>query len=75
LFEPFDVSRILEICGFPVSLLHGDRLERLERSETVERLKRLEQDPFLVSIRDRDHYFARVEKGIRKILTGIVCAS
>jgi len=33
---------------FPVSLVLGDRLERLERSRAIERLER---DPFLVSIR------------------------
>jgi len=53
LFEPFDVSRILETWKFPVRFLHGERLERLERSacpeqreasrrKAVERLERLE---------------------------------
>ena len=39
LFERFDISRILETWKFPARFLHGERLERLERSEAVKRLE------------------------------------
>jgi hypothetical protein len=33
----FDVSRILERCGFPGHFLHGGRLQRVEQVERLER--------------------------------------